>query len=216
MSASTQAGATHSSRTWGASRAPSSRTGRTFAGGDGRSSRSGSRQGCTGGSGRTIRRSDHSGDPIRSGKLRGRGATRLHCPLGGVGFDAIDIPSANGAGVLVALTPDAIARAVAEAQIALVLALAKRVPDLDRRTRAGSGAPICRFWAPTSSARRLRPSAADGSAPKCSPWRADWVSGDVWHTIRTARRIEQARSASSLSISRRSWPRATSLRSTRC
>ena len=66
------------------------------------------------------------------------GVERLVCiARWGVGFDAIDIPSANAAGVLVALTPDAIARAVAEAQIALVLALAKRVPDLDRRTRAG-------------------------------------------------------------------------------
>lgn len=55
----------------------------------------------------------------------------------GVGFDAIDIGAANKAGVLVALTPEAIKRAVAEAQIALIFALAKRVPDLDKRTRAG-------------------------------------------------------------------------------
>lgn len=67
------------------------------------------------------------------------GVKRLICiARWGVGFDAIDIPSANAADVLVALTPEAIKRAVAEAQIALIFALAKRVPDLDRRTRAGT------------------------------------------------------------------------------
>lgn len=66
------------------------------------------------------------------------GSRRLLCiARWGVGFDAIDIPSATAAGVLVALTPEAIKRAVAEAQIALIFALAKRIPDLDRRTRAG-------------------------------------------------------------------------------
>jgi phosphoglycerate dehydrogenase-like enzyme len=66
------------------------------------------------------------------------GVERLTCiARWGVGFDAIDIAAANAADVLVALTPDAIKRAVAEAQIALIFALAKRLPDLDRRTRAG-------------------------------------------------------------------------------
>lgn len=66
------------------------------------------------------------------------GVDRLICiSRWGVGFDAIDIEAANTAGVLVALTPEAIKRSVAEAQIALIFALAKRIPDLDRRTRAG-------------------------------------------------------------------------------
>ncbi len=66
------------------------------------------------------------------------GLKRLACiARWGVGFDAIDIAAANAADVLVALTPEAIKRAVAEAQIALIFALAKRLPDLDRRTRAG-------------------------------------------------------------------------------
>ena len=66
------------------------------------------------------------------------GVDRLACiSRWGVGFDAIDIKAASAAGVLVALTPEAIKRAVAEAQIALIFALAKRLPDLDRRTRAG-------------------------------------------------------------------------------
>ncbi len=55
----------------------------------------------------------------------------------GVGFDAIDIEAATNADVIVALTPEAIKRAVAESQVALIFALAKRLRDLDRRTRAG-------------------------------------------------------------------------------
>lgn len=74
------------------------------------------------------------------------GIERLACiARWGVGFDAIDIPAASAADVLVALTPEAIKRAVAEAQIALIFSLAKRIPDLDRRTRAGTwreGLPI--------------------------------------------------------------------------
>ncbi len=66
------------------------------------------------------------------------GVRRLACiSRWGVGFDAIDIVAASAADVLVSLTPDAIKRAVAEAQIALIFALAKRLPDLDKRTRAG-------------------------------------------------------------------------------
>lgn len=74
------------------------------------------------------------------------GVRRLACiSRWGVGFDTIDVPSATAADVLVALTPEAITRSVAEAQIALVFALAKRIPDLDRRTRAGrwrTGMPL--------------------------------------------------------------------------
>ena len=66
------------------------------------------------------------------------GVERLICiSRWGVGFDAIDIEAATRSDVMVALTPVAITRAVAETQITLALALAKRVPDLDRRTRAG-------------------------------------------------------------------------------
>lgn len=66
------------------------------------------------------------------------GVERLICiSRWGVGFDAIDVEAATRSDVMVALTPEAITRAVAETQIALILALAKRIPDLDRRTRAG-------------------------------------------------------------------------------
>ena len=66
------------------------------------------------------------------------GVKRLACiSRWGVGFDMIDIEAASAADVMVALTPEAIKRAVAESQIALIFALAKRLPDLDKRTRAG-------------------------------------------------------------------------------
>lgn len=74
------------------------------------------------------------------------GVERLVClSRWGVGFDMIDIEAATRADIMVSLTPDAITRAVAESQIALIFALAKRLPDLDKRTRAGlwrEGMPI--------------------------------------------------------------------------
>ena len=74
--------------------------------------------------------------PFRTSSFRG--VERLACiSRWGVGFDMIDMAAANAADVMVALTPEAIKRSVAESQIALIFALAKRLPDLDRRTRAG-------------------------------------------------------------------------------
>ncbi len=66
------------------------------------------------------------------------GVDRLACiARWGVGFDKIDTAAASDANVLVALTPTAIKRAVAESEIALIFALAKQLPALDKRTRAG-------------------------------------------------------------------------------
>lgn len=83
---------------------------------------------------------------MRFGESSFEGVERLSCiSRWGVGFDAIDVPAATAADVLVALTPEAITRSVAEAQIALIFALAKRIPDLDRRTRSGvwrTGMPL--------------------------------------------------------------------------
>lgn len=76
------------------------------------------------------------GMPFRGSSFEG--VKRLACiSRWGVGFDMIDIAAAGAADVMVALTPEAIKRSVAEAQIALIFALAKCLPDLDRRTRAG-------------------------------------------------------------------------------
>jgi phosphoglycerate dehydrogenase-like enzyme len=56
----------------------------------------------------------------------------------GVGFDHIDMAAATDAGVLVAITPDAVRRPVASGILALTLALAHRIPERDRAARAGA------------------------------------------------------------------------------
>jgi len=56
----------------------------------------------------------------------------------GVGYDSVDVPAMTRAGVLVANTPDAVPRPVATMAIALLLALAHRLPAKDRMTRTGN------------------------------------------------------------------------------
>ena len=58
----------------------------------------------------------------------------------GVGFDHIDIDACTRAGVMVTLTARAVARPVASALMALILAHAHRLLERDRRTRDGQWA----------------------------------------------------------------------------
>lgn len=58
----------------------------------------------------------------------------------GVGYDNIDIGAARARGIPVVITPGANARAVAEGAFALVLALLKRLPELDHAVRVGDWA----------------------------------------------------------------------------
>jgi phosphoglycerate dehydrogenase-like enzyme len=55
----------------------------------------------------------------------------------GVGFSEVDVEAATRRGIPVVITPRAGAQAVAEGALALMLALAKRLPDLDRAVRDG-------------------------------------------------------------------------------
>ncbi len=55
----------------------------------------------------------------------------------GVGFDAVDVAAATECGIVVVFTPGTNQDAVAEHTFAMILALAKRVLEQDRRTRAG-------------------------------------------------------------------------------
>jgi phosphoglycerate dehydrogenase-like enzyme len=55
----------------------------------------------------------------------------------GVGYDRIDVPACDRAGVLVTITPDGVRRPVAQAVLTLVLALAGRLMAKDRLTRDG-------------------------------------------------------------------------------
>jgi D-3-phosphoglycerate dehydrogenase / 2-oxoglutarate reductase len=55
----------------------------------------------------------------------------------GVGYDNVNIKAATERGIPVVFTPGAGARAVAEGALAMILALVKKLPELDRKTRAG-------------------------------------------------------------------------------
>lgn len=55
----------------------------------------------------------------------------------GVGVDNIDVAAATQAGIVVSVVGEANAPSVAEHTLAMMLALAKRLPDLDRAVRAG-------------------------------------------------------------------------------
>lgn len=55
----------------------------------------------------------------------------------GVGFDAVDVPALDARGIALAVVGDVNSRPVAEHTLALILALAKRVPAHDAATRDG-------------------------------------------------------------------------------
>ncbi len=53
----------------------------------------------------------------------------------GVGYDHLDVDACTRAGVMIAITPEAVRRPVASANITLILAVAHRIFERDRRTR---------------------------------------------------------------------------------
>lgn len=57
----------------------------------------------------------------------------------GVGFDNVDIPACTEAGIVVTITPDGVRRPMASTILTFMLALAHRLPEKDRITRAGDG-----------------------------------------------------------------------------
>jgi phosphoglycerate dehydrogenase-like enzyme len=70
----------------------------------------------------------------------GRGDRRLAIVARfGVGYDRVDVDALTSAGVLLAITPEGVRRPVAQAVLTLILALAGRLLDKDRITRAGEG-----------------------------------------------------------------------------
>lgn len=56
----------------------------------------------------------------------------------GVGYDGIDLDRCRERGILVSVTPGALDVSVAEHAMALLLSLARRVPEMDRLTRSGA------------------------------------------------------------------------------
>lgn len=74
----------------------------------------------------------------------GRGAPTLIARFG-VGYDGIDPEPCRRLGILVTNTPGTLDQSVAEHAFALLLALARSVPLLDREMRAGRFTPITAF-----------------------------------------------------------------------
>ncbi len=62
----------------------------------------------------------------------------------GVGYNNIDLEAATKRGIPVSNTPDVLTDATADTTFALILAIARRVVEGDKRTRAGE----FKFWAP--------------------------------------------------------------------
>lgn len=62
----------------------------------------------------------------------------------GVGYDNIDIAAATARGIWVSNTPGVLTDATADVAFALIMAIARRVVEGDRMTRAGA----FKFWAP--------------------------------------------------------------------
>ncbi len=56
----------------------------------------------------------------------------------GAGYDNVDVAAATERGIPVVFTPGAGARYVAEGTLAIILALVKRLPELDLKTRTGN------------------------------------------------------------------------------
>jgi D-3-phosphoglycerate dehydrogenase / 2-oxoglutarate reductase len=69
-----------------------------------------------------------------------RADTLKHVARWGVGFETIDVPAATDHGVLVTTTQGSNHWAVADQAFALMLAVARRVVELDRRSRGGEWA----------------------------------------------------------------------------
>ncbi|MCI0637214.1 MAG: dehydrogenase [Actinobacteria bacterium] len=68
--------------------------------------------------------------------LNAAGRLRLIARLG-VGVDNIDVDACTSAGVLVTVTPDSVRRPMASGAMAFILALAHRLPEMDRCVRSG-------------------------------------------------------------------------------
>ena len=76
-------------------------------------------------------------NPLSAATLQARGLRLRLLVRNGVGFDHIDVPACTQAGVAVCTTPDAVARPVASATMALMLAFSHDLFTRDRLTRAG-------------------------------------------------------------------------------
>jgi D-3-phosphoglycerate dehydrogenase len=75
-------------------------------------------------------------EPVGAEVIDGATALRAISRFG-VGYDNIDVPAATRRGIVVTYIPDAMVDAVADLTLGLMLALARRIPELDRGMKAG-------------------------------------------------------------------------------
>ena len=80
----------------------------------------------------------HALEPVTAAVMAGAPRLRLIQKIG-VGVNTIDLEAARQRGIFVANMPGTNSQAVAEATLALMLAVLRRVPWLDAETRAGRG-----------------------------------------------------------------------------
>jgi D-3-phosphoglycerate dehydrogenase len=85
-----------------------------------------------------------STDPFTADVLAGAPELRVIARVG-VGFDSIDIAAASACGVYVATAPGGNERVVADHTVGLMLALLRRIPELDRDMRTGGWNRTGRF-----------------------------------------------------------------------
>src|SRR5262245_6429758 len=78
-------------------------------------------------------------------KLLARCPDLLAVSTSGAGYDTVDVPACTAAGVLVVNQSGANAEAVAEHALAMMLSLAKNIPQTDRSLRSGAGVSRERF-----------------------------------------------------------------------
>ncbi len=78
------------------------------------------------------------GAPSMPGAALGRGDRRLRIVARfGVGVDHCDVPALTAQGILLTNNPEGVRRSVASSALAFILALAHRIPTLDRLVRTG-------------------------------------------------------------------------------
>ena len=78
------------------------------------------------------------GAPELPGSSLGRSDARLRLVARfGVGLDHCDVPAITAAGILITNNPEGVRRSVASSNFAFILALAHRIPTMDRLVRTG-------------------------------------------------------------------------------
>jgi len=87
-----------------------------------------------------------STDPFTAGVLAGASELRVIARVG-VGYDSIDTTAASAHGVQIATTPGCNDHVVADHTVGLMLALLRRIPELERDVRHGGWSRTGR-WAP--------------------------------------------------------------------